>query len=497
MTLLGADPDDLAAVATSLRCSARELERIGRRWSNPAMPWWGPDSLRFAQEWRRQGRSELDDAATKLGQLAATVERQAAQQSSASSNGGADGVVELQDGTANSADAGGPGDTDGTDGAATDAGPGHMDGHRGPVIERLPLSEYRYSGTFDVRIGLGLLSTTGELTIADIGDGRRRVTWTRGAGLGAVGSVGSSAELSIGGPHGTNGGPNGAAATMSGRLGVIERRSWDVGEDHVDDLLARVGAEQAAATITHNGNALGSMADAFDEAVEFLTGRDPGMDLVVAGFAPPAPDRTESLVEIDVAASAGAGSTSLLGLGVRAGTATNIRVGTSREGGVGYGSDVDNGGVSRILEIRNNNHAALTATALRRFTGQLPGEFHGAGTLRIEQPLSIPNRLIVRTTTFEGSSTSDIVAVIHLNDLDASNATKALTRAIHAAESGDLSAASHLLASRLVSPTSVDVTTTAGSIEGHSGKGQASAAVGIGAGISVRGSAVLVNRGTR
>ncbi len=442
MSLLGSDVDELRALAGAMRRAQRDLDRIDARWSrhNRSVPWWGPDARRFESEWQGRHRPQIASVTSSLARLADRLDGHSAEQVEASSSG---------------------------------AG-----------VSLPPRSEARYSGTFDARIGLALVSTTGELTIADIGEGRRRVTWSEGAGIGATSSIGASSELSVGGPHGATGGPNGANATLSGRVGVVGRSSWDVDADDVDGLLARLVADRASQEATGVRQPISKVASGLDKVVETLTGVDPGLDVGAAALAPPVAARSEQLLELDVTASAGLGTSALMGLGVRGNTASTVRVGVSR----------GEGGNSRIVELRGATNASGAATLLRRVTGSLPLEFHTAGTLRIEQPVDAPDRLTLRASTVERDSVRDIVAVVQLSDGDAERTTAALRSSFTAAQRGDAAGAAMLLGTLDLDLSRIEVASSTGTIQGHSARASAAAAIGVGGGVTLRGSAVQIER---
>lgn len=461
MTLLGSDVDELRALANSLRRGHRELALIEARWSRrgSSVPWWGPDAARFDREWTGRHRPQIASVAGSLTRLADELDRHVGEQTKAS------------------AAAGPPAPPVRPNAASVDRHEPHS-----PLLA--PLSEQRYAGTFDVRIGLALLSTTGELTIADLGQGRRRVTWSEGAGVGATGSVGASAEVSVGGAHGTTGGPNGATAVISGRLATVKRESWEVAADDVDDLLARLVLDRAAQEATGIQRPLNRLASGLDLVVEAATGVDPGFDVGAAALTPPRPTRTEQLVELDLFAGGGLGTSAVMGLGARGTTGSTVRV------GVGRGE----GASTRIVELRGATNLSAAATMLRRLTGSLPLEFQSAATLRVEQSTAAPDRLTVRASTTEGDTVRDLVAVVHLDGSDTERAESALQASIDAARRGDPGAATRLLELADVRPARIEVASATGTIGGHSARASASAAVGVGGGVTVRGSAVQVER---
>ncbi len=461
MPLLGSDVDDLRALAQYLRRGHQELARIETYWTrmSSSAPWWGPDAARFEREWRGRHGAQIAAMAASLKRLAEDLDRHAGEQTNASAAAGAATPA----------------------GSLSSAAPTPHEPHDPALV---PRSEQRYAGHFDIRVGLALLSTTGELTIADLGRGRRRVTWTEGAGVGATGSVGASAELSVGGAHGTTGGPNGATASLSGRLGALRRESWEVEADDVDDLLTRLALDRATQEATGVEKPLNKLASGIDIAVQAVTGTDPGFDIGAAALAPPPPTRTEQLVELDMFAAGGLGTSVAAGLGVRGTTGSTMRV------GVGRGE----GATTRILELRGATNLSAAATVLRRLTGSLPLEFQSAATLRVEQPTTAPDRLTVRASTIDGDTVRDLVAVVHLDRSDTERVSSALQASIDAARHGDPAAATGLLELADVRPSRIELASSTGTIDGHSARASASAAVGIGGGVTVRGNAVTIER---
>lgn len=476
MTLLGSDVDELRALARSLRRGHRELARIETRWArgSSSVPWWGPDAARFEHEWTGRHRVQLASVAASLESLADELDRHAGEQTSASAG-------------------------DGTPSPPTPTGPITPASATTPAVTRIsadtarqdphnsvmaPRSEQRYTGAFDLRVGLALLSTTGELAIADLGQGRRRVTWSEGVGIGATGSLGASAEVAVGGAHGTTGGPNGANASLGGRLGEVRRESWDVGEDDVDDLLARLALDRSVQEATGIERPINKVASWLDFVVGAATGMDPGLDLGAAALTPPRPTRTETLAELDLFASGGIGTAAVAGLGARGTTTSNARVGVGR----------GDGGTTRILELRGATNLSAAGTLLRRLTGSLPLEFHSAATLRVEQHTSTPDRLTVRASTVDGDTVRDLVAVVHLDRSDAERASAAFQKSIDSALRGDPGAATRLLELTEVRPARIEVASSTGRIDGHSARAGASAAIGVGGGVTVRGSAIQIER---
>lgn len=470
MTLLGSDVDQLSALTASLRRCDRELTRIASRWSRSSRsaPWWGPDARRFELEWSSRHGALISSAATAMSRLADDLDRQVRQQVDASNGDGAN--TDSTSGTRSSA----------SSNVAGTSGGSHQD-HR-PVLP--PGEEQRFSGSIDLRVGLGVAGSRGEVSIAELGRGQRRVTWSEEGGVGATASLGSSAELSFGGAGGSGGGTNGVNGTISARLGLVERQSWVIDSDEVDDLLARLAFDRASSTIAGVDRPLDLLASGADRVVDALTGVDPGLDVAAALLAPPRPARTESLIQLDVAATAAVGSAVALGLGARGTTSAAVRI------GVGHGE----GGSTRILEVEGSTTASATATALRKVTGSLPVDFHSVGSLRIEQPVGDPGRLVVKASTVEDQTVRDVVAVVHLDPDDSRRAASALSRALDLARSGDASALDQLVALGELDFTRLEVASSIGSIDGHSARAGANAAVGIGGGATLRGSALHIER---
>ena len=79
MTRLGADPDALRDLGSTLRRCASELDRIavGLDGRVRVAGWRGPDAVRFEQDWTGVQRVRLASGARRCSELATALERQA------------------------------------------------------------------------------------------------------------------------------------------------------------------------------------------------------------------------------------------------------------------------------------------------------------------------------------------------------------------------------------------------------------------------------------
>ena len=342
MTQLGADPEDLRGLARSLRSAAGQLDTLSLGLARRARTagWRGPDADSFERQWHARHRPALAGASAALADLARHVDRQATEQVGASTGAPA-GTVPLR-------------------WSRSPAGPDLARRVDEPLLPVLPRVEDRYVGTLELRLGPVAVGIVGELAVQQLGGSRRRVVLTEvGAGGGMV-SGGSSADVGIGGPHGIAVPTGGGTGEARLRVGGIQRRSWDVDQDAVDDLLARLAVEHGARAVTGAAEPLVMAASAADGLAEWITGRDPGWDVSAAlATAVPAPTAHEELVEVELAAGAGAGLgglTGMAGIGARAQAAGAVRVGTAQRGPTR----------SSVVEVQGSGTTALTSTLLRR-----------------------------------------------------------------------------------------------------------------------------------
>lgn len=215
MAQIGADPEDLRALATELRAAGAQLDRTARTVAAlvRAAPWHGPDAGRFRAGWADRQRS-LVVAGTGLRQAAAEL----------------DGHVEEQERASDAAA--------GVSGApvpqrlstATEAGPP-------PRGEPLPLRvEHWVLGGEAAALlgGRGRMAVTVEAL-----PGGRSMVWLEDA-------AGAYLTAGLGAGIGLDDGP-GAELGVDGSVGVtgVRRRAWEVADGEVAGLLARLGLARA------------------------------------------------------------------------------------------------------------------------------------------------------------------------------------------------------------------------------------------------------------
>ena len=246
MARIGADPEDLRALATELRAAGSQLDGTARTVAALVrrVPWHGPDADRFRAGWAGRQRS-LGVAGAGLRDAAAELDGQIEQQQRASEATGA-----MSGGAS-----GGPTATAGTPGpagtpagaapgaqlpgaqlpraqmsAATDAGPP-------PRGEPLPLRAEQWvvgAEAAAVLGGRGRLAVTVEAL-----PGGRSMVWLEDA-------AGAYLTTGVGAGVGLDDGP-GAELGVDGSVGVtgIRRQGWEVADGDVGGLLARLGLMRA------------------------------------------------------------------------------------------------------------------------------------------------------------------------------------------------------------------------------------------------------------
>ena len=465
MTQLGADPDDLRGLARSLRSAAGQLDALstGLARRSRTAGWRGPDADAFEHQWVGRDGPALHATSAGLTELAHRVDRQVDEQLQASA----------------AARVGAP------LGAATP--PRTPD--REAELPALPVAEDRYLGTVELRIGPVTAALAGGLVVQQLDGGRRRVVLTETAGAGAVTTVGASTELGVGGPHGAGASNQGGSADARLRAGAVQRRSWEVDADEVDDLLARLALEHAGLAVTGHGQPLGVAAAVLDGVVDRVTGHDPGWDLATSlATSVPTPVSHEELVEVELAAGAGLGLGGLAGLGARAQTGASVRVGTAHRGDT----------TATVLEVQGSATGALTGSLLRRLGVSLPPDAHRGVVVRVELPDPTPDdspHALVRVSTTTDARVHDVIARVDLAGDDGAATASALARTVQHLARADLPSAVATLGAAPVDPGHVTVRSTTGALSGSSARAGASAGVGIGGGASVRGHVLHVDRG--
>lgn len=456
MTQLGADPDHLRGLARSLRAAAGRLDALSIELARRlrSTDWRGPDAVSFGRQWHAAHGPALAATAGSLAEVARRTEREAIEQERASAGGG----------TAVAPVGGRP---------ATS-----------PPARR----EDRFQGALDVRVGPVLTTLSGELVIHHLDGDRRRVVLVQAAGAGATVGVGSSVDVGIGGPAGVAGVASGSSADARARAGVVLRRSWELDAHEIDDLLARVALEHAAGTTLRVPDPLERAAAALDHAVGWVTGTEPGLEAaarIAAGV--PEPGRTERLVEVEVSGTAAMGLGAVLGGGARAHGVSGLRVG---RGTVQSGS-------STLVEYHGAATGALTSSLIRRLGVSLPPDAHRGATVRIEVPDRVDGRAattaLVRISTATDTTLHDVVARVALGGPHPET-TRPLADAVVALEQGDPNAAVAHLGRFSPTPEQVTVASSTGTVSGHTARAGATAGAGLGAGVTLRGHGLRVDR---
>lgn len=456
MTQLGADPDHLRGLARSLRAAAGRLDAlsIGLARRLRSTDWRGPDAVSFGRQWHAAHGPALAAAAGSLAEVARRTEREAIEQERASV--GVDSPV--------------------------------APGSDRPTVSPPARREDRFQGAIDVRVGPVLTTLSGELVIHHLDGDRRRVVLAQSAGTGASVGVGSSVDVGIGGPAGVAGTASGGSADARVRAGVLLRRSWELDAHEIDDLLARVALEHAAGTTFRVHDPLERAAAVLDHAVGWVTGTDSGLETaarITAGV--PEPSRTERMVEVEISATAAMGLGAVVGGGARAHGVSGLRVGRAagRPGG------------STLVEYHGAATGALTSGLVRRLGISLPPDAHRGASVRIEVPDRIEGRAaataLVRISTATDTALHDVVARVELSGSHV-GATGSLAAALTALEAGDPGAAVAHLGRRSPAPEQVTVVSSAGTVSGHTARAGATAGAGLGAGVTLRGHGLRVDR---
>lgn len=467
-TALGADPDQLRALATSMRRCANQLSSSVARTRSTLVStaWTGPDAGRFRTAFDGEHRAAVTGLCSDLNRCVTLLERQADQQDRAS----ADEATPLP--------VAGP--TTGT-AIGTTANAATNPTKLPPM---LPLVERRITGNVDARLGLGLLTGGRELTIAELDNGLRRVTISGSGGIGAAVGAGASASFSFGSVTQVPAANNGGSVDARARAGAIERVSWEVPPDRVDDLLAMLAARFAVDAAITRGLpsslagaptlAIDRAAGAADWLVQRATGRVAG---VSERLGPPEPTRTERLAEVEVSASGGAG---VAGQGAGAVAGSSLRVGWADRG-------ADR---SLVVETTGAATAAATSSLLRNVGATNPAPLHAVVSTRWEIPVQGPTaqtdpHMTVRVTTNDGNRTDDTVARLGFDD--APN----VERIVAHLRNGDLASAADIVESEV---RSVGVRAQSGTIEGTAARGSGRVDLGAGVGLTGRLQHTIITR---
>ncbi len=430
---LGADPEQLRALSAALRAAARSLDEIGpsteRRIRHAG--WHGPDAIRFEGTWR-QCRRDLAETAVRCRDLSAHIERQAHEQVEASS--------------------------------------GRTTTRSAAPLPAFAPTETRYVGGIDVRVGPGVATVAGDLSIADLEGDTTRVTLSESIAVGGVVSVGSGTSLSVADEVASPVAADSGTADARLRLGGVRRTTWEVADDQVDDLLVDLAAVKAADAAPWP---IGALRDA------------------TGWFEPPEPTRSEALAELDVSAAGAVAAGTSGVLGISGATQSTVRVGRAQVVGVD--------GTHRrstVVEWTANSHATLTSTVLRRFGINLPDPARLGVVARLElgeAPDGSP-QLDLRLSGIRDGRIDDVAARIELDERAGAAARAAAITAMAHLERGDVDGAVEALAALDLPIDGIEVVTARGTVDGTTARGGASAGLGPGVGLTVRGQRVEIDR---
>lgn len=464
MSQLGADPEGLREVAASMRSASTTLTQlatgIDRR--TRATGWHGPDARRFHTEWDDRHRPSLLRLARDCDRHARALDAQLREQQRASQD-----LL--------------------------------------PVTSAGPEREVRFSGSLEATVASVDVALQGDVSIEELGDGTVRLGFSRGAGIGVAGAVGSTVDVGIGSDAQSNLPATGRHAEVKARVGGVERHSWVVDEDDVPLLLAKLAADQAQGALggieimdakagdTSVGPpglswVLDKAADVVDGATELVTGHDPGLDDLVARFTTiPAPERSEHLVQLELVGSAGGAVGGLLGAGGNA-----YATGTWR---VGAGSTRDS--TSLIAELRGNASAAVGGSLLRRFGVYLPVDANAELTQRFEYVNGPGGRdhVLITTSTTVGSELEERAVRIDLGEDAPAQVASGLRNAVERLTRGDPEGAARafgFLHEVVFNADDVEITERTAEVTSKNVRGKAKVSAGLTFGISARGRMVEI-----
>jgi uncharacterized protein YukE len=463
MSQLGADPEELRGAAASMRRASNTLDQlatgIDRRTRTTA--WHGPDARRFRSEWDDRHRPALVRFARDCTHLAGELDRQAREQDRAS--------LDLL------------------------------------AVERSgPDREVRFSGSLELTVASINAALQGELSFEELGDGRVRVGFTKGAGIGVAASVGGSVDFGFGSDAQANLPATGGHAEGKARIGVVERHSWVVEEDEVPWLLGKLAVDHAQGPgalelmdpklpDTSVGPfglswALRTGADLIDETVELATPWESDLE----GWAErlstiPAPERTERLAQVEATVSAGGALGSLLGVG------GNLAASGTWRAGAGTTRDT----TSLIAEFRGNASGAVGGSLLRRFGLYLPADAHAEVFQRFEY-VDGPegqDQVLLTTSSTVGSELEERTVRIHLDDDAPRSVRSGLRNGIERLTRGDLDGAVQSLGvvhEVVFNADDVEITERSAEVSSSNVRGKANAGAGVSFGISARGRVVEI-----
>lgn len=460
--MLGAEPEALHRLSGSFRSSADRLDSIAAELGSSLRRagWRGPDADRFLAAWASVHHRALALLAERCRRSATELDRQAREQVLASA---ADRV-------------GSAGLQDARVGAEPEAVVGAVS------VQDPPRREMILTGGMTVGVGFGLLGLDGEVSIADLGDGRALVTWADDTALGLGVAAGGSLEVGVDG-SGTAVPIGGAEVAATAALGVGVRRSWEVPSEQVTGLLAALAVERASVLATRRSDVPVLAGRAADTVVGFLTGRDPGLaDRIGRAATSPPPTHVERLAGIDTAAAVRLGAAAAAGGGLVGDASGSLRVGERIA--------VDGSGRSLVLEL-DGQLAHRVGGSLTRELGLPDHAGDSRASLRIEvpDPPAAELHLFTQVEHDEGL-TEQRVAV----DLRSVAGDPELRRAIGSLRDGDPAAALAALSAIELPPEAVDLSVVRPRLE-RSGVGAAAgASFGPGAAVRAHGHVVEIRR---
>jgi hypothetical protein len=486
---LGADVDALHDLASSMRAASRQLDDLapgpGRRARTAG--WRGPDADRFQRDWDLRHRPSLAALGERCSRLARELENQADEQRRASASP-ASARVALRD----------------------TALPGLQGTDRLPAPGRgagAPLTEQRFLGGIEVKVGVVTAKLSGDVAIEQLDDGRVRVTVSETGGLGLAAGVGATATFSVGDHRSGSTPTTGAQADAQVGAAAVERRSWEVEQHAVTGLLTMIAAAEAFA-LAGPGNAVGPLTGPtsigapgtpsavraigrlLDAAVERLSGTDPGVgDRMASLVTIPVPDRVEHLVQVDVAAGAGA---TLLGRDTPAASAA--AAGTLRAG-----RSVGAAGTSSIVEYSGGLSASLSAALMGQLAVPLPadaGVISGVRLELVEANGDGPARLVAKLSQTTGSTLREVTVRADLGGTPSGPASATLRTALARLAGGDPTGAIAVLSGSTggADLERVSISTSSAELSGTTVRGGGSITAGAGAGLTVRGQVLQLER---
>lgn len=454
----GADPEQLSELGAALRAAARTIDDVAVRNDRRlrSSGWRGPDAVRFDARWRST-RGDLARAAEACREQAARLGRHADEQLAASGSGAS-----------------------------------------ALALPSPPVSEVRYVGGVDLRLGPVVTTVAGDLSLQDLGGGRTRVVLAETVGVGGTLSAGAGASVTVADEVVSPVAATDGTADARLRVGAVQRRIWEVDDDDVDDVLTGVAAERLADGAPLSATTARSAAGLFDRATERLTGIDPGVTHELEELlSPPPPDRTELLAEVDVSAAAalafGVGP-SIGGsrpLGGSAATAATWRVGTART------ASGEAARTSSVVEWTGTTNAGFTTTLAKHLGISLPDPIRSTGSGRLELGTAPDGsrQLDVRMSAISGSEIDDVAVRIELADDGPGSPGVVVPLMIEHLVRGDTAAAFDALRGLEVGTESVEVVASSGTVSGTSGRAGVAVAAGPGVGATLRGQRIEIDRG--